>query len=456
VQPIASDPDGDALIFSLDTNAPPGIVIEPYTGRITWVTGAGSGSSVNLLTVQVLDSGSPRLGTVRTFQVTVRDVNTAPVLEPISNRIVAVDQQLVITNRASDADLPSQTLRFSLGPGAPSGAILGATNGVFSWQPRAVDASTTNLISIIVTDSGTPSLSATQTFRVVVRDTRGHLVVGLGTTNRLAGQSGSVSLVVTAGADLTRFTGELLVPDAHLQNLELVPTDQEVIAAFLNPLGAGPYRIQVDLDPTWARSGERTVAQLRFDTRPVGRSAVAAFVIRDLDGARLGGAPVVMTTARLGRVFVIEQEPLLDASLAASRDAISLVVYGEPGVSYRLQRAPNLHPNAVWTDDELVSLSGTFSVLPRALAPEPVAYFRVLPLSTPGGPRLTATRDLAGTVTLSWALPSDGWIMEEATTLAGSPAAWGPTTAAYQTNAMQIQVTVSSSSGSRFYRLHKP
>ena len=59
-------------------------------------------------------------------------------------------------------------------------------------------------------------------------------------------------------------------------------------------------------------------------------------------------------------------------------------------------------------------------------------------------------------MTLSWALPADGWILEEATALVGSPAAWGPTAASYQTNVTQIQVTVSAPSGSRFYRLHKP
>ena len=59
-------------------------------------------------------------------------------------------------------------------------------------------------------------------------------------------------------------------------------------------------------------------------------------------------------------------------------------------------------------------------------------------------------------MTLSWALPPDGWILEEATALVGSPTAWEPTTAGYQTNAVQIRVTVSSPSGSRFYRLRKP
>jgi hypothetical protein len=163
------------------------------------------------------------------------------------------------------------------------------------------------------------------------------------------------------------------------------------------------------------------------------------------------------TTTQPGRLFIIEHEPLLDASLAASRDAISLVVYGEPGASYQLQRSSNLNPDAMWTDDEVVSLSGTSSVLPRAITPEPMAYFRVLPLSTPGGPRLAATRNpAAGTVTLSWALPADGWILEEAVGLVGSPTVWGATVVSHQTNTTHIRVTVTSPSGSRFYRLRKP
>ena len=120
VQPVARDPDGDALVFSLDTNVPPGVVIHPYTGLITWVTGEGSGPGTQRLTVQVLDNGAPRLGALRSFNVTVNDVSSAPVLDPIADRTIGEGQLLVITNRAFDADLPRQNLRFSLGPGAPA------------------------------------------------------------------------------------------------------------------------------------------------------------------------------------------------------------------------------------------------------------------------------------------------------------------------------------------------
>ncbi len=92
--------------------------------------------------------------------------NTAPVLEPISNRVVTIGQTLTFTAMAHDYDLPPQTLVFSLAPDAPPGAQINPTTGVFVWKPTVAPA--TNRITIIVTDNGTPPLSATQSFDVIV------------------------------------------------------------------------------------------------------------------------------------------------------------------------------------------------------------------------------------------------------------------------------------------------
>jgi hypothetical protein len=90
--------------------------------------------------------------------------NTAPVLAPIPNRAVTLGQTLSFTVSATDTDSPPQTLAFSLLPGAPSGAFIGPSSGVFSWTPSIAPA--TNVISVKVVDNGSPSLSATQTFSV--------------------------------------------------------------------------------------------------------------------------------------------------------------------------------------------------------------------------------------------------------------------------------------------------
>ncbi len=92
--------------------------------------------------------------------------NTPPTLTPISNKEVTLGQTLTFTANANDADLPPQTLTFSLGAGAPAGASITPGTGQFSWKPTSAPASVP--ISVIVADSGTPSLTATQSFNVTV------------------------------------------------------------------------------------------------------------------------------------------------------------------------------------------------------------------------------------------------------------------------------------------------
>jgi len=92
--------------------------------------------------------------------------NTSPALAPIASRTVTLGQTVDFTAVAGDTDLPPQTLTFSLGAGAPAGASVNSATGRFLWTPTAAPA--TNLISLIVTDSGIPALSATQSFAVTV------------------------------------------------------------------------------------------------------------------------------------------------------------------------------------------------------------------------------------------------------------------------------------------------
>jgi len=92
--------------------------------------------------------------------------NSPPTITPINNVEMVVGQSLDFTVSATDTNVPEQTLLFSLGVGAPAGASVNLTSGQFHWTPTI--APSTNTIPIIVTDNGSPSLSATQTFLVVV------------------------------------------------------------------------------------------------------------------------------------------------------------------------------------------------------------------------------------------------------------------------------------------------
>jgi hypothetical protein len=93
--------------------------------------------------------------------------NTAPILAAVPDAVINPGVTLRFTNTATDTDLPAQTLTYSLAA-APTNAALNTNTGVFSWRPLVSQANTTNLVTLIVADNGTPSLSATQSFHVTV------------------------------------------------------------------------------------------------------------------------------------------------------------------------------------------------------------------------------------------------------------------------------------------------
>jgi len=94
--------------------------------------------------------------------------NTAPAIAPVSDRTVNVGVTLLVTNVATDSDLPPQTLTFGPANTFPANATLNSSSGIFSWRPLVSQANTTNVIHVQVTDGGSPNLSATNGFNVVV------------------------------------------------------------------------------------------------------------------------------------------------------------------------------------------------------------------------------------------------------------------------------------------------
>jgi hypothetical protein len=98
------------------------------------------------------------------------NLNTAPVLMSVSGQVINPGVTLNLTNSASDSDLPAQSLAFTL-LAAPTNATLttlNASNALFTWRPLMTQAASTNTVQVKVTDSGTPPLSATNTFVITV------------------------------------------------------------------------------------------------------------------------------------------------------------------------------------------------------------------------------------------------------------------------------------------------
>src|SRR5205085_738798 len=156
-------------LFRSLVSAPTGVLLDANSGVLSWTPTEAQGPSTNLITVKVTDNGAPPLSATNSFTVVVREVNSAPVLTVPADQTINELSTLVVSNTASDADLPTNTLSFGL-VSAPTGVLLDANSGVLSWTPTEAQGPSTNLITLKVTDNGAPPLSATNSFTVVVRE----------------------------------------------------------------------------------------------------------------------------------------------------------------------------------------------------------------------------------------------------------------------------------------------
>jgi hypothetical protein len=165
---IGTDVDSplNALAYSM-VGSPVGMSINTSSGLLTWTPTEAQGPSTNTVMVVVADNGSPTLSATQSFTVVVNEVNSAPVLPAIANRIIHQGATITFTNLAIDSDLPANGLTYSLS-NAPAGASIGASTGIFIWTPTVGQVNTTNDITIVVADDGAPNLSDSESVTITV------------------------------------------------------------------------------------------------------------------------------------------------------------------------------------------------------------------------------------------------------------------------------------------------
>jgi len=167
----ATDPDGPGqqLTFSLDEAVPAGAAIAPNTGAFTWTPSEQQGPSTNLFTVKVTDNGVPPLSATNSFTVVVSEVNLPPVLSVPGTQTLDELTPLMVRITAVDPDIPANVLAFSLAE-PQAGVSIDLSTGVLTWTPIEAQGPSTNIITLRVTDNGVPSLTATNSFTVIVNE----------------------------------------------------------------------------------------------------------------------------------------------------------------------------------------------------------------------------------------------------------------------------------------------
>jgi len=95
-------------------------------------------------------------------------MNQSMLISSIGSTNLVAGQTLVVSNSVVDAYVPPRTITWRLS-GAPAGAVIDPAIGLLTWRPTILQSPSSNLLSIMASDNGSPSLSATQSISVMVQ-----------------------------------------------------------------------------------------------------------------------------------------------------------------------------------------------------------------------------------------------------------------------------------------------
>lgn len=144
--PVASDPDGDTLTFSIQ-NRPAWINFNSTSGSITGTPQSGDVGVHAQIVISASDGNAS--ASLPAFSITVNSPNSAPQISGTPATQVTVGQAYSFAPVANDAD--GDSLTFSI-QNLPSWASFDTNNGTLSGTPAVGDAGSYTNITISVSD----------------------------------------------------------------------------------------------------------------------------------------------------------------------------------------------------------------------------------------------------------------------------------------------------------------
>lgn len=284
-------------------------------GRFRWTPTEAHGGAVFLFTVEVTDAGG--LGTTRSFTVTVDEVNSPPVLDPIPTAVVNEGGLATFLARAVDPDVPVNTLTYQI-LGAPPGASIDPRTGRFTSV--APDGGQYHGV-VRVTDNGEPGQTVETGFTIVVNNVAPRTSVQ-GPADGVRGQPRAFQLRADDASAVDQAAGfdyEIDWGDGTRQTVRRTPGN-----------GAG-----VVVEHVYANTGSFVVAVTARDkdgtASDVVRSPIRIHVVQVQDGTLvIGGTPgddrIVVTPHGRDRIKV-----QVGSDRTTVHGARRIVVYGQAG-----------------------------------------------------------------------------------------------------------------------------
>ena len=232
---------------------------------------------------------------------TVRYYNRPPVLTVMDSQTLDEGTTFTVTATAHDPDV-GDTLTFALLEG-PEGAVVQSSTGQLNWEPGEEIGPSAWTFSIVVTDSGVPPLSDTNSFLVRVNEV-------------------NAAPVLTAVADQTVVPGGTVEVLLEATDPDLPPNTLQFL------LLEGPDGAEVD----------PVTGHFHWTTLPAdsGRSLNVTVAVQDDAAVRLAASRNFMVNVREVRPRIGPQ------GLDMTAEGFVLRFSGEPGLRFMLEASEDL------------------------------------------------------------------------------------------------------------------
>lgn len=172
---------GDA-VFALK-DAAEGMSLDPKSGEFLWKPAAELAPGKYSAKVVMHQSGQPETTFDDSITITLREPNTPPKLEVPKSAIVVLGREFSLQVNGAD-DGPANTLKYSLGGGAPEGLTIDASSGLIRWKPARSFTPGRYDLTVKATDSGDSPQSASATIALDVQDDYASMTLLTGTVSR--------------------------------------------------------------------------------------------------------------------------------------------------------------------------------------------------------------------------------------------------------------------------------
>jgi len=317
--------------------------------------------------------------------------NAPPNVSTLTDQYVRVGESMLATNNVLTVDRPGEQFIWAL-LNPPSGAnvqFVDSRSAVIRWAPRASQAGSTNILQVVVSDNGTPSMSVTQAFAVIVAD---NMEASLGAAGFTAGQAGCLPLNLYSSIAVTNIQLTLSVPPRGLGNYSLHVLSPKLCQGNLQSLTATQLVVTLQTCAGQSLQGvQPPVAELCFTVDASLSTALLPVGVEQATARTTTGTLLTSPGQTSTQVAIIGRESLLLAGLAEDGTR-TLTLVGLLGATYAIEYTTNLTAPAFWIRlPYRVVLSTVTTNVPGVTPPPDPVFYRAVEI---GGEEVPPTLEM--------------------------------------------------------------